>query len=351
MAPDGRKDKEITILFLASNPDNTEKLKLDEEIRAINEKIRSSEYRDNLKLVSRWAVRPDDLLQELNEHQPQIVHFSGHGSPTGEILLMDDNRQMIPVSTQALKALFTTMKDNIRVIMLNACFSRVQAEALSEVIDCVIGMSKEIGDDAAITFAASFYRAIGFGRSVKQSFDQGNAAILLQGIPEADTPQLLVRSGIDPSKLVLAGATSTVDMTEMVRTMPPTLKQLLDSGSEFIDIPVPNILHEGSLSKIKDEDYLFCELRMQKTQAVFVFRAIKYMKIGDAAKYLVEKLLPQLWYDDYEWTFNYKDKEMPADHTFITSGIHSGDTVFLYGKNRKPDWLPCIIKPTELHRR
>ena len=243
--------KKIKILFFASNPDNTSKLKLDEEIHEIYKKIQSSEYRDNLELVSLWAVRPDDLLQELNVHKPQIVHFSGHGNPTGEIVLMNANREMMPVSTQALKALFTTMKDNIRVIIINACFSSVQAEALSENIDCVIGMNKEIGDDAAIAFAASFYRAIGFGKSIKESFEQGKTALLLQGIPEDDTPQLLVRSGVDPSTIVLTGETSAVDMTEIVRNMPSPLKKLIDSGIEFIDLPLPQILLERSHSNIK----------------------------------------------------------------------------------------------------
>ena len=43
-------------------------------------KIRSAEYRDTLELVSAWAVRPDDLQQLLLQHQPHVVHFSGHGS-------------------------------------------------------------------------------------------------------------------------------------------------------------------------------------------------------------------------------------------------------------------------------
>ena len=176
---------------------------MDEEARLITQKIRASEYRDVLKLETLWAVRPDDLLQALNEHKPQIVHFSGHGSESGEIVLMDNNRQAKPVSAEALKMLFTTLKDNIRVVVLNACYSEKQAQAIAEVIDCVVGMSTSIGDEAAIIFAASFYRAIGFGRSIKEAFDQGKTAIMLEGIPEANTPQLLTRTGVDPASIVL----------------------------------------------------------------------------------------------------------------------------------------------------
>jgi hypothetical protein len=191
------------VLFLAANPVGTSQLGLDEEIRAITQKIRASEYRDCLDLVSVWAVRPDDLLQSLNEHQPQIVHFSGHGSPAGEIVLTDDQGRPKPVSARAFEALFTTLRDNVRVVLLNACFSQRQAQAIVQVIDCAIGMDTAIGDRAAITFAASFYRALGFGRSVVEAFEQGKVALLLEGIPEETTPRLLSREGVDLSTVFL----------------------------------------------------------------------------------------------------------------------------------------------------
>ena len=163
----------IKVLFLASNPKNTQRLNLDEEAHSITEKIRAAKFRDVLELKTLWATRPDDLIQALLEHEPQIVHFSGHGSEMGEIVLMDDNGFEKTVDAKALRSLFTTLKDNIRVVVLNACYSEKQAQAIAEVIDCVVGMSTAIGDEAAIIFAASFYRAIGFGRSIKEAFDQG----------------------------------------------------------------------------------------------------------------------------------------------------------------------------------
>jgi hypothetical protein len=95
------KMKEISALFLASNPTGTTVLNLDEEIRAITEKIRASEHREMINLVSAWAVRPDDLIQSLNECRPQIVHFSGHGNQQGQIILTDNDRTPKPVSSAA----------------------------------------------------------------------------------------------------------------------------------------------------------------------------------------------------------------------------------------------------------
>jgi len=203
------KMNKIKILFLAANPADTNELALDKEIREITSKIRAADHRDSIDLISAWAVRPDDLLQLLNQHKPQIVHFSGHGSNSGEIILTDDNGISKPVSSKAIRALFTTLKDNVRAVVLNACYSKDQAEAITQVIDCSVGMRDSIGDKAAITFAASFYRAIGFGRSIQEAFDQGLTALLLEDIPEEDTPELLVREGMDPSQIVLVGKSSS----------------------------------------------------------------------------------------------------------------------------------------------
>jgi hypothetical protein len=194
----------VKALFLAANPASTNRLAIDEEMRAIDQKVRAAEYRDVLVFQSNWAVRPDDLLQLLNQHHPQIVHFSGHGSQAGLYLAGNDGQVKL-VTARALAALFTTLRNNIRLIFLNACYSREQAQTLVKSIDCVIGMKESIGDDAAIVFASSFYRAIGFGRSIQEAFDQGIVALLLEGIPEEDIPELLVKDGIDPKQVVLVG--------------------------------------------------------------------------------------------------------------------------------------------------
>ncbi len=200
---------QIKILFLAANPAGTQRLQLDEEIRQITAKVRAAEYRDSLELVSRWAVRTDDLLQALLEVKPHVVHFSGHGSPRAELILLDELGNPKPVIKEALVHLFRTLKDNVRVVVLNACSSRPQAEAIAETIDCTIGMNQPIGDEAAIVFAGSFYRALGFGRSVQEAFELGRAALLLEGIPEETTPELLVRKGVDASGLVLVAPSIT----------------------------------------------------------------------------------------------------------------------------------------------
>jgi hypothetical protein len=120
-----------------------------------------------------------------------------------------------------LKRLFTTLKDNVRLILLNACYSREQALALVEVIDCVIGMNDRISDEAAAIFAGSFYRALGFGRSVQNAFDQGLVALSMSNVPEEDTPELLVKKGIDPNQIVLVGSRKPQEASPAKGTLTP----------------------------------------------------------------------------------------------------------------------------------
>jgi hypothetical protein len=72
-----------TILFLAANPNGTDRDALDREAHAIRAELKRSGYRDRVEFVTRNAVAPLDLLRELRELKPTVVHFSGRGSESG----------------------------------------------------------------------------------------------------------------------------------------------------------------------------------------------------------------------------------------------------------------------------
>ena len=48
------------------------------------------------------------------------------------------------------------LNGNIRVVVLNACYAKDQAQALATAIDFTIGMNAAIKDKDATTFAAHF---------------------------------------------------------------------------------------------------------------------------------------------------------------------------------------------------
>ena len=193
----------ITVLFLASNPLDQNQLRLDEEVRAIHDMIRKSEHRDAVLLESRWALRPHDLLQAFNECNPHIVHFSGHGTDTDEIVFQDDFGRTKTVTKEALVQVMIACSGDLQLAFFNTCYSAGQAEAVVEHIHAAVGMSTSIGDRAACVFASQFYSAIGFGKSLAAAFEQGKAALMLENIPEDDTPELFVADDVDPEQLIL----------------------------------------------------------------------------------------------------------------------------------------------------
>lgn len=185
------RDTSITkILILAVNPKNTNKLGLDREVREIQEGLRRSKKRDKFVVESRWAVRPDDIRRAIFDFDPQIVHFCGHGEADGELVLEDLNGQIKLLQPEAIAGLFEQCIDTVECVLLNACYSYKQVDAIVEHINYVIGMKQAIGDTAAIKFAMGFYDALGAGRNVEVAYKLGVNAIQLEGIPEELTPIL-----------------------------------------------------------------------------------------------------------------------------------------------------------------
>lgn len=180
----------IKILFLGANPQDLTQLKLAEEVRAIDHTLRSAAHREHFDLKQQGAVRYSDLQESLLRYQPDIVHFSGHGRESDEILVLDDKGESHAISGRALGALFAMLKDNIRCVVLNACYSQPQAEAIAQHIDFVIGMSSAIPDEASYQFAASFYQGLADGRTVKTAFDLGCSRLKLALDPSTAEPKL-----------------------------------------------------------------------------------------------------------------------------------------------------------------
>ena len=181
------------VLLLSANPANTDRLRVEAEFREIEECCQKSSLRDRFAIVTKGAVRIDDLQPILLQEVPRVVHFSGHGAAANGLVLEDDagNWQLAP--TEALADLFRILQNGIDCVVLNACFSQVQAEAIARYVPYVLGMNQAIGDVAAIEFAKGFYGALFEGKSVKDAFELGKNLIALKNIPETLTPVLLER--------------------------------------------------------------------------------------------------------------------------------------------------------------
>ena len=168
----------MKILILASNP--RKDLNLDREIRDLKEVIKKSQNRQAFEVEDALAVKVEDLQELLFEHRPQIVHFCGHGSGQQGLVFEGNDGGEQWVRAEALSDLFRLFAKNVGCVLLNACYSEEQANAIVNHIDYVIGMNREIRDDAAIAFSKGFYRALGYECSIEQAYEFGKNAIQLE---------------------------------------------------------------------------------------------------------------------------------------------------------------------------
>jgi CHAT domain len=186
-------EDEVSILFLAADPTNATRLRLGEEFREIQEKLQLAKLRQKFSLEQRTSVRPTDLSQAMLDLQPNIVHFSGHGTSSGELCFENVLGVTQLVTPDALAALFEQFANHVTCVVLNACYSITQTNAISQHISYVIGMDKAVGDRAAIAFAVGFYQAIGAGKTVEEAYKLGTVQIRLQGILEHSIPKLITQ--------------------------------------------------------------------------------------------------------------------------------------------------------------
>lgn len=186
----------MKILFLAANPKETTALRLNEEVRDIDEGLQRSKHRDLFQLKQLQACRSRrDIGRAMLEFRPQVVHFSGHGAGEQGLVFENDSGNIQLVSTEALASLFELFDDCVKCAVLNACYSKIQADAISQYIPYVIGMDEEIGDKAAIEFAVGFYDALAAGETISFAYKFACNAIRMAGIKGHLIPKLLEKNG------------------------------------------------------------------------------------------------------------------------------------------------------------
>jgi hypothetical protein len=197
--PAASVDPQMRILFVAAGPLDEVQLRLAAEHRDVTARIRSSTRRDQVVVDELMAARKSDLLDALNRHRPTILHIAGHGGPTGVVL--EDAAGKSSYLTGAQLAAVVEVADTLKLVVLNSCESSAPASALLTHVDAAIGMTRSIGDEAALSFAAQFYASLAEGVPVTRAFAQAKVAIDLAGLPDDQTPALYVRPGVDGSSM------------------------------------------------------------------------------------------------------------------------------------------------------
>jgi MinD-like ATPase involved in chromosome partitioning or flagellar assembly len=178
----------IKILILAANPYDMDKLHLTNEIREISEVLAHSKNSGKFVVEHKLGIDRNNFRRAILESKPNIVHFCGHETGKTGIALVDEeigNTRLVP--TEALAGFFKLVSDYVKCVVLNACSTESQVDAIKKHIEHVFDMRQEIGNKAAIEFAAGFYSALGAGESFEKAYEFGRNAI--QWLPQNPNPE------------------------------------------------------------------------------------------------------------------------------------------------------------------
>lgn len=182
----------VKALMLLAAPKDADRLRLDEEVRDLKDKLRVVQNAAvDVLVVNEWAVRVDQIQDALFNEKPQVLHFSGHGD-TGMLFFEDRNGDAAPVDAKSFGELISLHADSVKCVILSACYSEGVAKAVRAHVPWVIGCDQSIADDAAIAFSRAFYRALANGEDYQKAFRHARNEVSLNGMSaEADKYKLL----------------------------------------------------------------------------------------------------------------------------------------------------------------
>jgi GGDEF domain-containing protein len=186
-------NKQPKVLFCSANPDQTTRIRVDKEYREVDHTRLISKR--GFRLLSTWATTAQDLLRVVLTEEPEIVHFSGHGTRKG-IILESEIGDPVVISDDGLSSLFELFADKVECVILNSCYSETQAKSINRFVPFVIGMHSSVLDLVAIKFSCGFYAALGAGKNVPLAYKTGVASIKLEELSGAENPVLLVNNEI-----------------------------------------------------------------------------------------------------------------------------------------------------------
>lgn len=198
------------ILVLTARPvqNGIQDLNVDLEEREIVEELQRVPFGDRIDLRLRPAAAVDNLLNDLLENRPSVLHFSGHGLVEG-IIIEGPERTARIANEKALVRMcqLPEIQSGLRLLVLNACLTGVQASALAQSVPAVIGTLDSVQDAAAIAFARGLYNSLGRGMSIGSAFAAGVASVsIAAGEGEAQKYVIYRRSDVDLSTYALVGS-------------------------------------------------------------------------------------------------------------------------------------------------
>jgi hypothetical protein len=197
----------LRILAVLSNPSGTPPLNLEEERAQIT---RSWALLPSVKVDFVRPVR-SAILQQLSVAKYHVIHYMGHGEFSGDrggsLLLKKGDGSPDPITGEEIGVFLADELPTLRLVFLNACktgttdgrggadpFAGVATSLIRAGVPAVVAMQFPISDQAAISFAETFYQRIADSYPVDAAVAEARKVLYSEQRSEWATPVLFLRS-------------------------------------------------------------------------------------------------------------------------------------------------------------
>lgn len=197
-APIAKTAKPAVILLCTANAAHpNHRLRLEEELRAIDDALQRARRRDLYAPRMCPAVTFSKVIHELDDHEPAFVHFSGHGAPSGDLILKGERSEELLVPPARIAELLEAVPKSPTLVTFATCHSRALAEAAAQHAEFAIGFDGALDDDSAPLFSAMLYERLASREEVdvERAFKLATIACKAEGHATVELARLFAYPG------------------------------------------------------------------------------------------------------------------------------------------------------------
>ena len=188
----------LKVLAVTASPEDHPPLQLKTEIAQLQQAIQQVGSNHQIDLTILEDATPTTLRRAIEQHQPHIFHYAGHGQrgeKVGSLLLCDDDGKAIPYPASDLQVIL--QDSSVRVAILNGCetaakptnndqkaevpMQSIAGQLIKAKLAAVVGMQYRIPDQAALSFLTDLYQAIARDEPLDHALTQARIGLYADG--------------------------------------------------------------------------------------------------------------------------------------------------------------------------
>lgn len=163
--------RKYKVLIISASP---EKACFDQAIREINQGLVEHKSAENIHMVADYYASTSTMIDRLQAHKPDVVHFMGHMSQTGIVLVGKYPDKPFEVPSRGVVAMFKNedFSSTVRCVLITGCQNSVLAGEIinnSPYVKHVIAPIYPVNSELAAQFSAIFYSSLAKGHGFVES--------------------------------------------------------------------------------------------------------------------------------------------------------------------------------------